>query len=291
MEAKMENQKWFERGCEGTNAFAEMMNFEKNFKPELEAKIREHADIDEKISKLGAKLNSEQVAYDKAKSVFFGGLRESETRTRSDAQKELVTLTAKGKRVTDDDIEEAVLEKLIPKAKGITALRKSALFILELERDLARARMELAMIEESVFQRRREAARNFCTVLFQTAGLSVQWMEFNSSLDHARRWSAELSRLNEALAIAAGQLRHFQTVGLSSPDADGLLEFACYVPPDKLPKILEGWSAVKLAKGKNPGISLSQNGKVSWRFLKNREPDKSVGVSSSDFSGGVAHGR
>ena len=75
-------KKWYDYGNELTGAFSELANFEKSLKPELEKKIREYDDLDDRAEKLAGKLTAETVDLNTRKVAIFAGMREAATKIR-----------------------------------------------------------------------------------------------------------------------------------------------------------------------------------------------------------------
>jgi hypothetical protein len=252
-------------GNELTGALSALMNFERDRKREIEGIISEHDALEDRAERLATKLTEAKVELNKRLSTFHAELQEAESKVRADM---LATMGTPGKKTTHlggDNFELEIVGKLEKRARGILGLRGRALDCLKLERDHAALRMEVSMIAEKPFRARQEAARNFFNSLLQVAQIGMKFTYADSNFDQASAWSKKVKELDGRLAIAADGADHFPTIGLTFTSVDGCLEFALQIPEKYFDQLLEAWGKMRIAGVKRGGISLDQQGVVSWR--------------------------
>ncbi|MFH2108224.1 MAG: hypothetical protein ABII93_06100 [Chrysiogenia bacterium] len=283
-----EQRKMDTLGAEAAEALASMMD-EKAFKRQLEVIAREREGLEDKAEKLGAKVAQEQVELDKQKTVLFAGIREHETKLRSDAQKTLTTPPAPGKKPVhypDGYLDETIVKALEPRAQKIDGLRKRALELERMKRDLAKLRMEISMKAEETFRLRRDPARRFFLSLLHVAGVAVKYEIQDSSLSETLRWSDALTKLNERIAIAEGEAKSFWPLHYQASSADDCLTMALMVPEADVKQVLHAWRVVKIAGGKSATLTFDGRRVLRWRYKKTRTESEKIAIKSSDYSGG-----
>jgi hypothetical protein len=123
-----DQKKWFTYGDELTGALSELVNFERTFKPELEKKIREHGDLEDRADKLAGKLTQAQAALDMTRAGIFADLREKAARIRSDMMKAAGTPTLKARPEPDNYVEMEIADRLLSKAKSGAAASGAKVF-------------------------------------------------------------------------------------------------------------------------------------------------------------------
>lgn len=288
----MENQKkWNECGTEFSSALLALVNFEKNYRPELEKKIQEHSELESRAEKLSAQLTADQVAFDKRKGVFFADLAQREAKLKSEWMKENTKPVEKFKTivsVSEERRQEEILFDLEERAKKIVGLRGQALGLLELERDHAALRMKISAQSELPFQARRQAARQLFLSMMHVAGVLLKYQTSDYSFAGTLQWSSEMKGLAERLAIAAGKLKYFPTLSFQADSADQILEFGLYLPAADFEQVLYCWRAVKVAGGKSANLTYDSRRILKYRFPKNREQGSKRMIASSDYSSGSA---
>lgn len=284
----MEAQRsWQEAGGEAVAALAAMMD-EKGFRRQLEVIVQEREALEDKAEKLVVKLLQERTDLDKQKTVIFAGIREAEAKLRADMAKELGTPTPGKKPVNypDNYVDDVVIKAIEERAKKIVGLRKRALEVLQMERDLAKLRMEISLKAEAAFQARREPARRFLLALMQVAGVTVKYVIQDSSLGETQRWSDELKKLDEHLAITEGTAEHFWPLHYQAASADDCLSMALMVPEADVKQVIHAWRAVRLAGGKAATLSFDDRRVLRWRFKKGHLENERITIKSSDYESG-----
>ncbi len=284
---------WQEAGSEAVEALAVLVD-EKGFKRQLEAIVQEREALEDKAEKLEVKLLQERTDLDKQKTVIFAGMREAETKLRADMAKELGTTLVPGKKPVnylDSYVDEAIIKALDERARKILSLRKRALGVMQMERDLAKLRMEISQKAEAAFQARREPARRFLLALMQVAGVSIKYVIQDSSLGETKRWSDEMKKLDEHLAIAEGTAEHFWPLHYQATSADDCLSMALMVPEADVNQVLHAWWAVRFAGGKAATLSYDDRRVLRWRFRKARLESERISIKSSDYDSGSTDAR
>lgn len=286
----MENQKkWCNAGRAAMDSFLELLNFEKTFQPELEAKIAAHKTLEGQAGKMKGKVAAAQGDFDKLKVTLSGELQTHEAKIREDLRKEFVASGKTGRSYESGDakFEHDTIERLTAKAeKCISPLRSCGQDLLKSELLEAETLLEIQSIEEQVFQARRQAARKFCLALFQTAGLALGGSQYDASFPETLQAQAREKKLRADMDIACGRAKFFEPLRYDVAETIDILSMAGRLPKSTDSQLLDAWSDAKNKRCRTGKISYSSTGVLSWSFLKSREPGKKIGLASSDFTGG-----
>jgi len=279
-------KKWYEAGTETTEAFSELMNFEKSFRPNLEKKIREYDDLDDRAGKLAGKLTAETVDLNTRKVAIFAGMREAATKIRSDLQAKAGTPA--NKKSPPEDIEGEIASKLESKAKaGAAEIHSYGLDILKIERDLAEIQVKKFLLAEEPFQLRRQAARKFFLSLIQTAGIGIYYQTSDSSIGQTEAWSAKLKEVELRIAIMEGTVAKFAPIGYGATSPDDVLSFAAQLPKESLSGLIEAWTCATAEKARKIKLTYDRSRSLKW-FITRSKPETRDLLTTHDMGFDVA---
>lgn len=253
-----------------------MTTFETENQRELQGLVSRYAALGGQAQKMRVKMEAAQANAAKVEASIYADLEKAEAEIRQE-------LTMGKRRASPEAIDKEVFNRLQAKAeKLLPGFRARGLEILALEKDLAEAELEKAMLSEVPFRKRQKMAREFYTLLAQTAGADLPSFK-ETNFTATFQADARLSDLKKRQQVAAGELKSFSPISDKVDRADEVLTFVRVLPKENAPQILDAWTAAKIAHAKTVSLKFSQDGRLTWKFFREEGPkEKRVAMASSD---------